>query len=68
MASWDLMMRSFRVLRRDKQLVVFPVLSAVAAMAVSMPFIMALFAAGEPRHWTAATLTIAFLGIAAPTS
>jgi len=61
MGSWDLMMRSFRVLRSHKQLVVFPILSATAAIAVSVPFILALFAVGQPRHWDAATIGVTFL-------
>jgi hypothetical protein len=55
------MMRSFRVLRRDKQLMVFPILSTLAAMAVSLPFILAWFAAGQPRQWDVPTLVIGFL-------
>ena len=61
MSSWELMIRSFRVLRRDKQLVVFPILSTLAAAAVSVPFILALFAAGEPHQWTATHTVLCFL-------
>jgi hypothetical protein len=47
------MIRSFKVLRADKELVLFPILSAVAAIAISVPFILLLFINGEPRqHWT----------------
>jgi hypothetical protein len=54
------MMRSFRVLRRDKQLVLFPILSAIAAIAISVPFVLALFAAGEPR-WSVSSTALCLL-------
>ena len=53
--AWDLMKRSFGVLRRDKQLMLFPVLSALAALAVSVPFFLAIFGSGEHRPWDAWT-------------
>ena len=59
MASWDLMVRSFRVLQRDKQLAIFPVLSTLTAMAVSAPFVFALFMGKEPQ-WNAATILLTF--------
>jgi hypothetical protein len=54
--TWRLILQSFAVLRRDKKLVLFPVFSALAAVAVSAPFWMALFgsAAVESAHWTPA--------------
>jgi len=58
--AWDLMKRSFGVLRRDKQLMLFPVLSALAALAVSVPFFLAIFRSGEPRHWDASTAIVCF--------
>jgi hypothetical protein len=61
MSSWDLMFRSFRVLRQDKQLVIFPILSAVATIAVSAPFALALFSSGEPREWTVNTIALSLL-------
>jgi len=60
MASWDLMIRSFRVLRRDKQLILFPILSTLAAAAVSVPFAFALFQGGLPRHWEPIDFAVAF--------
>jgi hypothetical protein len=36
--TWSLIVQSFAVLRRDKKLVLFPALSALAAVAVSAPF------------------------------
>ena len=61
MSSWDLMLRSFRVLRQDKQLILFPILSAIAAAAVSVPFILALFATGEPHEWTVNSIALCLL-------
>jgi hypothetical protein len=62
MSTWDLMMQSFGVLRRDKQLVIFPVLSAIAAIAISVPFVLALFASGEqPHEWTWNTVAFCLL-------
>jgi hypothetical protein len=58
--TWDLMMRSFRVLRRDKQLVLFPVLSALAGLAVSVPFFLAIFTAREGLHWDTWTGVLGF--------
>src|SRR5947199_9061469 len=60
MNSWDLMKRSFRVLRQDKQLAIFPVLSTVAAIAVSIPFVVALSAGSGPRRWDPASIAILF--------
>jgi len=60
MSSWDTMMRSFGVLRRDKQLVLFPVLSTVAAILVSVPFILAIFIHGVPERWDVSHLVITF--------
>jgi len=55
------MMRSFRVLGRDKQLVLFPVLSAIAALMISAPFAIALFRREGPLVWNANTAAILFL-------
>jgi hypothetical protein len=55
------MIQSFRVLRRDKQLVLFPIMSAAAAIAISVPFILALFATGEPHRWTVSTTALCLL-------
>jgi len=61
MSSWDLMLRSFRVLRQDKQLILFPILSALAAAAVSVPFALALFATGEHHEWTVNSIALYLL-------
>lgn len=44
--SWELAKASARVLRADKELLVFPVLSAVAAAAVTVSFLVPAYAAG----------------------
>ena len=61
--TWSLIKQSLAVLRRDKKLALFPVLSALAAVAVSAPFWVALFAAApaESSHWTPATYAWMFL-------
>ena len=41
--TWNLVLQSFRLLRNDKKLMVFPVLSAVGAGALALPFLLALF-------------------------
>src|SRR5690242_4522817 len=60
MSSWNLMMRSFGVLRRDQRLAIFPVLSALAAIAVSLPFVLAIFAKRETPEWNAITIALVF--------
>jgi hypothetical protein len=54
--TWSLILQSFAVLRHDKKLVLFPVLSALAAAAVSAPFWIALFGTAPVEHapWTPA--------------
>ena len=61
--TWSLIKQSLGVLRRDKKLAVFPVLSALAAVAVSAPFWVALFGAApfEPPRWTPANYAWLFL-------
>jgi hypothetical protein len=54
------MIRSFKVLRQDKQLILFPILSAIAAIAVSVPFILVFFTTGEPR-WNASSVALGLL-------
>ena len=62
MASWDLMLRSFRVLRQDTQLIVFPILSTLAAAAVSVPFALAIFATGGgPHRWQPVDFALMFV-------
>ncbi len=50
--TWNLVSQSFRLLRNDKKLMVFPVLSAIGAAALALPFLLAFFgvrAAGGPH-------------------
>ena len=51
--TWTLISQSFAVLRRDKKLLVFPILSALGAVAVTIPYFWAL-AGGAP--WRATDL------------
>jgi hypothetical protein len=48
--TWQLVSQSFRILRDDLELIVFPILSAIGALALSLPFVLAFFAGGE-MHW-----------------
>jgi len=41
--TWNLVLQSFRLLRNHKKLKVFPILSAVGAAALAIPFLVALF-------------------------
>ena len=61
--TWSLILQSFGVLRRDKGLVLFPVLSALSAIAVSAPFWIALFGTSlvPASHWTAVHYAWMFL-------
>ena len=41
--TWNLVSQSFRLLRNDTKLMVFPILSAIGAAALALPFFLALF-------------------------
>src|ERR1035438_3805500 len=43
MITWNLVSRSFRLLGSHKKLMVFPILSAIGAAALALPFLLALF-------------------------
>jgi hypothetical protein len=61
--TWNLVSQSFRLLRSDKKLLVFPVLSAIGAAALALPFLLALFSmrpAGG-THWGPNTWLFVFL-------
>ena len=45
--SWDLLSQSFSVLRKEKQLLFFPVLSAISTSLVIASFLLPLYASGE---------------------
>lgn len=61
--TWNLILQSFSILRRDRQLILFPVLSALAAIAVSIPFLLALFAGASVHldRWTPMHYALTFL-------
>jgi hypothetical protein len=61
--TWNLVSQSFRLLRSDKKLLVFPVLSAIGAAALALPLLLALFGLrpnGGP-HWGPNTWLFVFL-------
>jgi hypothetical protein len=49
--SWDLISESFSVLRKDKQLVVFPLISGIAALAVAAAYFVPLMRLGIFRQY-----------------
>ncbi|MBZ5623870.1 MAG: DUF6159 family protein [Acidobacteriia bacterium] len=54
--TWTLITQSFAVLRKDQRLVIFPILSALGAMALAIPYIWVLTGAApwQPSdlHWS----------------
>lgn len=44
--TWELTKQSFAVLRADKELLLFPVMSAIAAVVVSASFLVPLLMSG----------------------
>jgi hypothetical protein len=61
--TWNLVSRSFRLLRSDKKLLVFPMLSAIGAAALAIPFLLALFGMRPAGglHWGSNTWLFVFL-------
>jgi hypothetical protein len=61
--TWNLVSQSFRLLSSDKKLLVFPVLSAIGAAALALPFLMALFGMHPvaPLQWGPNTWLFIFL-------
>ena len=61
--TWNLVLQSFRLLRNHKKLMVFPILSAVGAAALAIPFLVALFGfrAAGGLHWGTNTWLFVFL-------
>jgi hypothetical protein len=61
--TWNLVSQSFRLLRNDKKLMVFPILSAVGAAALALPFLLALFGMrlANGLHWGPNTWLVMFL-------
>src|ERR1051326_1197009 len=54
--AWNLVLQSFRMLRRDKLLILFPILSALGVIAIAVPYVMALTGGAPSRisqlHWS----------------
>jgi Family of unknown function (DUF6159) len=63
MSTWKLVTQSFRVLQEEPKLMVFPILSAVAVAAMSIPFLVAIFGATRvgDYHWGTTTWLVGFL-------
>ena len=63
MMTWNLVSQSFRLLCRDKKLLIFPVLSAIGAAALAVPFLLALFGMrpADGLHWGPNTWLFVFL-------
>ncbi len=61
--TWNLVLQSFRLLRNDKKLMVFPVLSAIGAGALALPFVFALFGLrlSDGVRWGGNTWLLVFL-------
>ena len=59
--TWELTRQSFAVLRADKEILLFPVLSAVAAVVVSMSFIVPLLMSGFLQRTEGALLPTDYL-------
>ena len=61
--TWNLVSQSFRLLRNDTKLMVFPILSAIGAAALALPFLLAVFGmrlANGP-HWGSNSWLLVFL-------
>ncbi len=50
--TWQMVSQSFRLLRTDPKLALFPVLSALGVIALSLPFLLILLT-GQDMHWGA---------------
>jgi hypothetical protein len=61
--TWNLVLQSFRLLRSDKKLMAFPVLSAIGAAALALPFLLMLFGMRPAGglHWGPNTWLFVFL-------
>jgi hypothetical protein len=63
MGTWNLVLQSFRLLRNDSKLLVFPILSALGAAALALPFLLALFGMrpADGVRWGSNTWLLVFL-------
>jgi hypothetical protein len=61
--TWNLVSQSFRILRNDARLMLFPTLSAIGAAALALPFLLALFGMrpADGLHWGSTTWLLVFL-------
>jgi hypothetical protein len=64
--SWQLVKSSWRVLRADKELIVFPIVSAVLTLVVMALFALPILGSGAPERWaneeySVVDLVLAFL-------
>ena len=50
--SWDLISESFQVIRKDKKLILFPILSGLSALAVAILYVIPLLQFGILRRYT----------------
>ena len=50
--TWQLVSQSFRLLRTDPKLALFPILSALGVIALSLPFLL-IALTGQEMHWDA---------------
>ncbi len=60
--TWQLVSQSFRLLRYDTKLMVFPILSAIGALALSLPYLLMLFGGrfADGFHWSATSWMLVF--------
>ena len=58
--TWNLVLQSLKLVRTDKKLMVFPVLSAIGAVALAAPFLLAIFGMGEDVQWGGKTWMMMF--------
>src|SRR3954470_12175259 len=61
--TWKLVSQSFRLLRNDSKLMVFPILSAIGAAGLAVPFLLAMFGMrpADGLHWGPNTWLFVFL-------
>src|SRR5689334_19552268 len=56
--SWDIIGESFAVLRKDKKLVLFPILSGLSTLAVAAMYFLPLFHMGVLEQYSAYRTTV----------
>jgi len=58
--TWNLVLQSLKLVRTDKKLMLFPVLSALGAAALAVPFFFTLFGMREDVQWGPNTWLLMF--------